>query len=198
VQHDARRRRFAGGGVDGGVTLAGLAFPITVGERELGVRDLAEALPAGQRFIDVIGYDVAPTGLAGVVLATRGPTRLFHLLQIWGDTGLERSVELASVLPDSIGVAGDFGVSGRFVRLSPDGRELAITSEFGITRITMVDLATGEREILPVRSGLAWSPDGRWLALSDGEQILVYGASRAQHVYALEVAAEAIEWRGGA
>ncbi|MGI9657673.1 MAG: hypothetical protein ACR2OD_02095 [Gaiellaceae bacterium] len=169
-------------------------FPILVGERTLEEDDLVEGLGEDEKLLGVVGLDVTTSGLAAVLVAARGATRLRQVLQIWSESGLERSVELRSVQPESIGVADDFGLTGRLIHLSPGGQELAIVSEPGVSRTTLFNVASGQKTLLPAQLGLAWSPDGRWLATSDGEQVLVYGASRTDHVYALSVEADSIEW----
>ena len=160
----------------------------------LEATDIARGL-GKDRLHGVVGYDVTRTGHVGVLVAAQSATRLLQVLQIWSDTGLERTVEVSSVRLASVSLTGDFGLSGRLIRLSPTGRELAIISEPGVSRVTLVDVASGTREVLRPLVDLDWSPDGHWLAVSDGEEILVYGALRTDHVFALGVAADAIEWR---
>jgi hypothetical protein len=42
--------------------------------------------------------------------------------------------------------------------------------------------------------GLAWSPDGTWLALTISEEIRIFGASRSEPAYVLPVRARAVGW----
>lgn len=181
--------------VDGGGN-ANIELPIDLPARAIDVHDISSALEdEGAELLGIVGYDINEAGVAGVVVAARGETNLGHIVQLWTDAGFERSVQIRNVPPDSLAVAGDFWLTGRIVRLSPGERELVIISEFGASRITTLDLVTRDVNVHRAVEGLDWSPDGRWLALSTGEEILVFGESRSQHIYVIGVGAEAIEWR---
>lgn len=79
-------------------------------------------------------------------------------------------------------------------RFSPDGRWLALTihrtRRTGLTdssRVSIIEVATGD-EVLRVRGSpltepqtpFAWSPDGRWLALSTGSGVRMWDAERGE------------------
>jgi hypothetical protein len=79
-------------------------------------------------------------------------------------------------------------------RFSPDGRWLALavhrTRRTGLTdtsRVSVIDVATGEEALRVPGSPLtephtpfAWSPDGRWLALSMGSSVRMWDAERGE------------------
>lgn len=79
-------------------------------------------------------------------------------------------------------------------QFSPDGRWLAFavhrTRRTGLTdssRVSVIDVATGQEALRVPGSPLtepqtpfAWSPDGRWLALSSGSSVRVWDARRGE------------------
>ena len=115
-------------------------------------------------------------------------------LCLWRGRRLVRSLELVRAPTIAVARAGDFGLAGKLVRLSPQANEVAVTSRDGGSGVMLVDVGTGRRVLLPAQRGLAWSPDGVWLALAGADQILIYGAERSDYVYALPLAAGALAW----
>jgi hypothetical protein len=93
---------------------------------------------------------------------------------------------------------------GLRVEVSPSGAEAALVFPGTLARPVADDLAAfvdlagrAELEELEAQpfSGLAWSPDGAWLALATGGEIQIYGPDRTTPVYVLPVSARAVAWR---
>jgi hypothetical protein len=94
---------------------------------------------------------------------------------------------------------------GLRIEVSPRSDEAALLFPETLTRPVGDDLAAfvdlaGEVEVegltaLPF-AGLAWSPDGAWLALSTGRKVLIYGPDRTTPVYVLPVEARSLAWLG--
>jgi hypothetical protein len=85
----------------------------------------------------------------------------------WRPGGSSGEVAVVGAADDSYRlVAGHGGTAGQSAVLSPDGSRIA-------TRDGIVDLGTGRRSRWsgtaeePERAPVAWSPDGRWVALLD-------------------------------
>ncbi len=145
----------------------------------------------------VIGRAPAPDGT--VAVATARPSRGYGFdltLELWSDGELRRSVPLPQYGPNP----GFFGME---ISFAPGGNEVALTTPAVLTPrgpedlIALLDLRSG----LPVEgladrrfAGLAWSPDGAWLAFSTGDEVLVYGPARADPVYVLPLRARALGW----
>jgi WD40 repeat protein len=94
---------------------------------------------------------------SGLVSGNYGDDRL----RIW-------DVATARVSKELQGPAG----SGRFLTVSPDGKRVAATA-FDEQRqkhdLSVYDVASGERLFSAEGWALAYSPDGRWLAVQDGD-----------------------------
>jgi hypothetical protein len=163
------------------------------GEPFLGRRELARAFPqAPGALVDVVGYDVGRDGLVAVAVTVFETGRLpRNALELWRAGRLEAVVRLPALA--SIAGRGRFGER---VEVSPDGREVAVAFPGAGFRMVLVDVAT-RRIVLPPRSqhGFAWSPDGAWFAVSDAEEVVVYGRGRDQPAYVLPLAASGIAWR---
>lgn len=146
----------------------------------------------------VIGHAVGPNGeIALAILRSETAFRLDISLEVQGTgTTSGRAVSIPSYGP----TAGFYGVN---VTFSPGGGEVAVTTPdlLSPTRpddlLAVVDLRSG-RAIEALASkpyhGLAWSPDGQWLALSTGDRVLVYGPARTDPVYVLPVPARTVAW----
>ena len=163
------------------------------GEVLLDESDLARAFPADSEGpLDLVGYDLRADGLLAVVAVRfesgRRPRRL---LQLWRAGTLERAI----LLPELTLPAGS-GRLGERVEFDPAGRELAVSYSGPGKQMVLVDLESGRIALEPVsQHGFAWSPDGRWFALSTGEEVRVLGPERRDPVYVLPVGAAAIAWR---
>ncbi len=158
----------------------------------LGRRELARGLRTRGALVDVVGYDVGRDGVVAVAVTVFETGRLpRNALELWRGRRLEAVVGL----PPLASVAGR-GRFGERVELSPDGREVAVAFPGAGFRMVLVDL-TSRRIVLPPRSqhGFAWSPDGAWFAVSDAEEVVVYGRARDEPAYVLPVSAAAIAWR---
>ena len=163
------------------------------GEVLLTEERLARPFPPGsQGPLDVVGYDLRPDGLLAVVAVRFEPGRRpRRLLQLWRGDSLERAIQLPEVgLPAGTGRLGDR------VEFDPTGREVAVAFPGPGKPMLIVDLGTGGISLEPTsQHGFAWSRDGRWFALSTGEEIRVLGPDRRDPVYVLPVGAAALAWR---
>lgn len=163
------------------------------GEVLLGEEELEQGFPAdGEGPIDVVGYDVRADGLLAVVAVRfesgRRPRRL---LQLWREGRLEAAIPLPE-----LGLPAGYGRLGERVELRPTGGEAAVAFPGAGKPMVVVDLETGRPSVGPTsQHGFAWSPDGRWLAVSTGEEVRVFGPARGEPAYVLGVGAAAIAWR---
>jgi hypothetical protein len=159
----------------------------------LGEEELARPFPPGSEGpLDVVGYDLRPDGLLAVVTVRFEPGRLpRRLLQLWRGTRLDRVIPLPELnLPAGTGRLGDH------VEFDPTGREVAVAFPGAGKEMILVDLRTDAVTMPPTsQHGFAWSPDGRWFALSTGREIRVFGPDRRDPVYVLPVGAAALAWR---
>lgn len=163
------------------------------GEVVLVEEQLARPFPPDSEGpLDVVGYDLRPDGLLAVVTVRFEPGRRpRRLLQLWRGDRLERAIPLPELgLPAGTGRLGDR------VEFAPTGREVAVAFPGPGKPMIIVDLGTGGVTLEPTsQHGFAWSPDGRWFALSTGEEIRVLGPDRGDPVYVLPVGAAALAWR---
>jgi hypothetical protein len=163
------------------------------GNVALDEEDLTRAFPADSDGpLDLVGYDVRPDGLLAVVAVRfesgRRPRRL---LQLWHSGQLERAI----LLPE-LGLPAGAGRLGDHVEFGPTGREVAVAFPGAGKQMILVDLESGNVVLEPTsQHGFAWSPDGRWLAVSTGEEIRILGPERGEPVYVLPVGAAALAWR---
>jgi hypothetical protein len=144
------------------------------------------------RPLDVVGYDLRPDGLLAVVTVRFEPGRRpRRLLQLWRGDRLERAI----LLPE-LGLPAGTGRLGDRVEFAPTGREVAVAFPGAGKPMIIVDLGAGGISLEPTsQHGFAWSRDGRWFALSTGEEIRVLGPDRRDPVYVLPVGAAALAWR---
>lgn len=163
------------------------------GEVLLAEDDLARPFPADSEGpLDVVGYDVRQDGLLAVVTVRFEPGRRpRRLLQLWRGDRLERAI----LLPE-LGLPAGTGRLGDRVEFAPTGREVAVAFPGAGKPMIIVDLGTGGVSLQPTsQHGFAWSRDGRWFALSTGEEIRVLGPDRRDPVYVLPVGAASLAWR---
>ena len=163
------------------------------GKAFLGEEELARPFPArSEGPLDVVGYDLRPDGLLAVVTVRFEPGRRpRRLLQLWRGKRVDRAILLPELnLPAGTGRLGDR------VEFDPTGRELAVSFPGAGKEMILVEVGTGTVVLPPTsQHGFAWSPDGRWFALSTGEEIRVFGPDRRDPVYVLPVGAGALAWR---
>lgn len=163
------------------------------GEPLLTADDLARGFePGGSRRVELVDYDVSSDGTLAVSVARPMPSGTAVVLELWRAGSLATSFALPAVRgPGNTRFGG-------FLRFGPAGNELAVGYTPGAGALTLVDLGL-ERLAIPeiAQSGLAWSPDGAWLALAVGNEIRVYGSVRDEPSYVLPVAARSIAWSPG-
>ena len=148
--------------------------------------------PRSEGTLDVVGYDLRPDGLLAVVPVRFEPGRRpRRLLELWRGKRLERAIVLPELnLPAGAGRLGDR------VEFDPSGREVAVAFPGAGKEMILVDVGTGAVTLPPTsQHGFAWSRDGRWFALSTGEEIRIFGPDRRDPVYVLPVGAAALAWR---
>jgi len=163
------------------------------GEVLLAEEDLVRPFPADSEGpLDVVGYDLRPDGLLAVVTVRFEPGRRpRRLLQLWRADRLERAI----LLPE-LGLPAGTGRLGDRVEFAPTGREVAVAFPGAGKPMIIVDLGTGGISLEPTsQHGFAWSRDGRWFALSTGEEIRVLGPDRRDPVYVIPVGAASLAWR---
>lgn len=163
------------------------------GEPLLTADDFERGFEAGSSGpIELVEYDVSQDGAIAATVARLTPGGSVANLQLWRDGELESSFEL----PNARGEGGTR--FGGFLRFSPAGNELAIGYTPGWGELTLVDLQL-ERVLIGriAQRGLAWSPDGAWLALAVDDEIRVYGAVKDEPSYVLPIGAASIAWSPG-
>jgi hypothetical protein len=61
--------------------------------------------------------------------------------------------------------------------------------------VTFVDLRLRRPTVeLPSQRGFSWSPDGAWLAVATGDEIVIYSRESTEIVYRLAVPAWSVNW----
>ncbi len=147
--------------------------------------------PASDGSLDVVAFDVAPDGLIAVTVVRYGRGGTTAALQLWRDGRLEASAPLPPPARQELRL-------GDFLAFSPTGDELAVGYAADAGQLAVVDVALGRVVLEAIdQRGLAWSPDGAWLALAGEEEIRVYGALRDDPAYVLELGAASLGWGGG-
>jgi WD40-like Beta Propeller Repeat len=162
------------------------------GDPLLEEEDLLRGFPEGEGPVDLVGYDVRGDGLLAVVAVRfesgRRPRRM---LQLWREGSLEGSV----LLPE-LSLPAGYGRLGERLEFAPDGREVAVAFPGPGKQMVLVELPSRRIVLEPtIQHGFAWSPDGAWFALSNGEEIRVLGRPRGEPTYVLPIGAAAIAWR---
>ena len=143
----------------------------------------------------VFGSGPAPDGglLLGVFRTIYGLTTE-GTIQHWHGRRLEQAVPIAMpYLP----AAGFFGLR---IDAAPDLSEAALVFPESLGRVAFEELAAlvrfpaGRPAPGFTGGGLAWSPDGAWLALASADGIRIFGAGRSRPAYVLPVRARAVGW----
>jgi hypothetical protein len=171
------------------------------GRVQLDRNDLAQAFPPS---IDtdaqprVLGAAAAPDGslLLAASWATSGGGQLARLGR-WTGGRLEGAVTIPARYSNAV------GAHGLTIEVDPRGTEAALVYPERLSRPVaerleaLVELSSGRLEQgLGDRPymGVAWSPDGAWLALTTGREIEIYGLDRSAPTYILPVQARGIAW----
>jgi hypothetical protein len=155
--------------------------------------DLRRGFPRTGADLRILGYDMRTDGLLAVAVsaarASGRPPQLF--LELWRGGRSEGSISLrAAAYPFANRSFGEL------VRFSPNGRELAVGFEGAGVPLMLFDAETLGTVLRPtVQYGFAWSPDGVWLALSSGRDVVISGTLRSEPVYVLPVRATELAWR---
>jgi hypothetical protein len=171
------------------------------GSVQLDREDIAAAFPptvdaAGQPH--VFGAAGAQDGslLLAASWATSGGPRLARLGR-WANGRLESAVPIPASYSSAV------GAHGLTIEVDARSTEAALVYPERLSRPmaerleALVELRSGRVEPrLEAASyiGVAWSPDGAWLALTTGREVEIYGLDRSAPTYVLPVRARAIAW----
>jgi hypothetical protein len=113
------------------------------------------------------------------------------VLEVWDRGALQASFRL----PTLYGLGSSR--LGQFLRFSPNGNELAVGYRPFRERVSIVDLRLADVTLQAVdQQGIAWSPDGSWLAIAARSRVDVFGETRGEPVYSLPLETAAIAWAG--
>jgi hypothetical protein len=167
------------------------------GEEILGFSQLEGGLPPSpDGAVSVIGYDEGEDGLLAVLVA-RFPGRSQGedyapsvqprlTLELWRRGTLERALRIG-------GVTSGFGSR---VELGPSDRYALVTSS-GHGLLVVADLRRpGAPELRQRQFGVAWSPDGAWLAVATAERIEIRTGATLELAYELPLSVRALGWVG--
>jgi hypothetical protein len=169
------------------------------GEEILGFSQLEQGLPPSpEGAVSVIGYDEGEDGLLAVLVA-RFPGRSQGedyapsvqprlTLELWRRGMLERALRIG-------GVTSGFGSR---VELGPSDRYALVTSS-GHGLLVVADLRRpGTPELRQRQFGVAWSPDGAWLAVATADRIEIRTGATLELAYELPLSVRALAWVGPA
>jgi hypothetical protein len=139
--------------------------------------------------VGVLGYDEGPDGLLAIAvvrLERRGPNAV---IELWQDGSFLGAINLPPGSGD-----GPYPF-GEHVRFGGSGTVLAIGTTAPEALTTFVDLRL-RRPWLQLDSvrAYAWSPDGAWLAVAEGDGIAFYSTNTPEPVYRVPVRAAALGW----
>ena len=167
------------------------------GREILGFSQLERGLPPSpDGAVAVIGYDEGEDGLLAVLVA-RFPGRSQAqdyapsvqprlTLELWRRGMLDRAHRIG-------GVTWGFGSR---VELSPSGRYALVTSS-GPGLLVSADLRReGAPELRQRQFGVAWSPDGAWLAVATADRIEIRTGATLELAYELPLSVRALAWVG--
>jgi hypothetical protein len=141
----------------------------------------------------VVGHGVLPDGRLLVAIQSR---RDEAVLELWRGEALERTLPIQT-----------YGMIAQAfaVRLDLVGEtEVAVTAPSNLSAlrpdnlVSSIDFRDGRpADGLAERpsGGVAFSPDGAWVAFSTGGEILVFAGGASEPLYTLPVAAGAVAWR---
>ena len=165
------------------------------GEAHITREEIAGAgSSAERRVVGIAGYDAGADGTVALLAFVQTDTELLQELQLWRAGRVLDTIRIAARPLDALGAVGDFGQAGRLVRLSPDGREVAVGSLRPSTRVTLIDLVTGRRTLLPEQRDIDWSPGGDWLAVATRDGVLILGGERSADVFRLPLDVASLSW----
>jgi hypothetical protein len=141
----------------------------------------------------VVGHGVLPDGRLLVAIQSRQDEAV---LELWRGEALERTLPIQTYGM----IAQAFAVRLDLV----DETEAAVTPPSNLSALRPDNLVSSIdfRDGRPVdglaerpSGGVAFSPDGAWVALSTGGEILVFAGGASEPLYTLPVAAGAVAWR---
>ena len=135
-------------------------------------------------FVGIGGYAESGRGLLALAVYGEEPS---SAVELWRGQHLDRTFDALSVSPFEL------------VQFNPVGSELGLSGLFGgaTIHLSILDLRsmTSTQLKLADQRSYAWSPDGAWLAVATGEQIVIYGSVRSDPIYVLPIGATTITWR---
>ena len=167
------------------------------GQVLLGEADLRAGFgQARAGLIDVLGYDAGPRRLVAVsaVHFVRGREPRV-VLQLWRGRRHVATLALAG-FGEPTGPFKGLGRVAETVEFSPDGREVAVVSHETGLKVRVFEVRS-RREVMrrETQRAVDWSPDGVWLVLSTGDELLFYGAARGAPEHVLPLAVRELAWR---
>ena len=145
--------------------------------------------------LHVLGSGAAPEGDLLVAIRTPGPTgQPTAVLERWQGEELRQAFPIPASYPPAV------SFYGFRIEASPNGSEAAFLFPERLTPmaerlVALVDLRTGAAELGEGSyAGLAWSPDGAWLALTTGQEVQIFGVDRSAPAYVLPLATRGLAW----
>jgi hypothetical protein len=170
------------------------------GRVQLGVRDLAQAFPPtldAESQPHVLGAGATPDGSLLLAMSRVSGGQRVVTLGRWKDGRLAAAVPLPASYSTAV------GAHGLTIEVDAHGAEAALVYPERLSRPVaerleaLIELESGELEPTPRDAsyiGVAWSPDGAWLALTTGRQIEIFGLDRSAPTYVVPLQARAIAW----
>jgi hypothetical protein len=142
---------------------------------------------------DVVGHGVLPDGRL-VLAVHRRPDEA--VLELWRGGELERTVPIRTygMIAQAFGVSVDLGGETEAAVTPPSNLDAGEPD--GV--VTLVDFRNGrpiDGVVESPEGGVARSPDGAWVALSTGEEVLVFARGAGKPTFRIPLAARAIAWR---
>ena len=141
----------------------------------------------------VVGHGVLPDGRLLVAIQSR---RDEAVLELWRGEALERTVpiETYGMIAQAFAVRLDL-VGETEAAVTPPSNLSALRPDNLVSSIDFRDGRPADGLAEPPSGGVAFSPDGAWVAFSTGGEILVFAGGATEPAYTLPIAARAVAWR---